>query len=70
MRPSAESVEHVFWLNAAQTLIPDAEVTVSRDTSYPPLPSNPATEALAARAETIYAELARKLTREGSGGAQ
>jgi glutamate carboxypeptidase len=34
----------------------------------PPMPVTPRTEALAARAQTIYGELGLKLTMEGSGG--
>jgi len=54
---------------AKTTVIPDTKVTVSRNVSFPPLPNNAATDALAARAEAIYAGLGRTLGRAGNGGA-
>lgn len=44
-------------------------VTVRRDASYPPLPNNAATDALADRAAAIYAGIGRTLGRGGNGGA-
>lgn len=55
--------------NAANTLIPDTQVSVTRDNSFPPLPNNPATDALATMAERIYGEIGMKLRRGGNGGA-
>ena len=49
--------------------MPDTKVTVSRENSFPPLPSNPHTDALAERAKAIYAELGRELGTGGNGGA-
>jgi glutamate carboxypeptidase len=50
-------------------LIPDTEVTATLKRSFPPMPQNPQSDALAAHAQAIYGELGRKLTLEGSGGA-
>ena len=49
--------------------IPDTTVTVTRNTAYPPLPNNPGTDALADRAEAIYAGLGLPIGRGGNGGA-
>jgi glutamate carboxypeptidase len=54
---------------AKTTAIPDTSVKVSRNVSFPPLPNNAATDALAARAEAIYAGLGLNLGRGGNGGA-
>jgi glutamate carboxypeptidase len=54
---------------AKTTVIPDTKVAVSRAVSFPPLPNNAATDALAGRAEAIYAGLGRTLGRGGNGGA-
>ncbi|RAK55413.1 glutamate carboxypeptidase [Phenylobacterium soli] len=64
-----EEVQSVLEKNAQTTAIPDTKVTVSREPAFPPLPNNPATEALAARAEAIYAGLGLQLARGGNGGA-
>jgi len=64
-----ERVEQVLRRNAETTLIPDTHVTVSRESAYPPLPNNPATDQLAARAQRIYAGIGRTLTTGGNGGA-
>ena len=64
-----DRVEQAFQANAARTQVPDTTVTVSRTPSFPPLASNPGTEALAERAEAIYAGIGRKLGRGGNGGA-
>jgi glutamate carboxypeptidase len=71
VRESADfdRVEAALQANAAKPTIAGTEITVTRRQAYPPLPSNPATEALAARAEAIYAGLGSKLGRTGSGGA-
>ena len=42
-------------------------MTLARN--FPPMAKNAGTEALAAKAEAIYAEIGRKLTLESSGGA-
>ena len=64
-----DRVEQVLRANSAKTVIPDTTVTVEREGAYPPLPSNPATEALADRAQAIYAGLGLTLARGGNGGA-
>jgi glutamate carboxypeptidase len=62
-------VQAVLEKSAAAPMVPDTTVTVSRQTSYPPLPNNAATDALAARAQAIYAGLGLKLATSGNGGA-
>lgn len=64
-----DRVERVYRANAAHTQVPDTTVTVSRTPAFPPLASNPGTDALAARAEAIYAGIGRKIGRGGNGGA-
>ena len=64
-----ERVEHILQDNAARTQVPDTKVTISRTPAFPPLPSNAGTDALAARAEAIYARLGRRIGRGGNGGA-
>ena len=64
-----ERVEKEMARLAEKKLIPDTEVKASVTRGMSPMPANPATEALAARAQLIYGELGLKLTMEGSGGA-
>lgn len=64
-----DKVEAQLKAAAASTVVPDTKVTVSRDPAFPPLPNNPATDALAARAAAIYAGLGRTLGFGGNGGA-
>lgn len=54
---------------AATRLIPDTEVTATLTPGSPPMARNAATDALAARAVTIYAELGRQLSLQSTGGA-
>ncbi len=61
-------VQAVLEKNALTTLVPDTKVTVTGEPSYPPLAINPGTEALASRAEEIYAGLGLKIARGGNGG--
>jgi glutamate carboxypeptidase len=68
-RADFDRVQQAYEANARTTLIPDTKVTVSREPAYPPLPDNPATLALAARAERLYAGLGLALGRGGNGGA-
>lgn len=68
-RAQVGEVQAVLEKNAATTAIPDTKVTISREPAYPPLPSNPATDALAARAQAIYAGLGMQLGTAGNGGA-
>ena len=64
-----DKVDQAFRANAAKPAVSDTAVTVSRTPAFPPLASNPATDALAARAEAIYAGIGRKIGRGGNGGA-
>lgn len=64
-----DKVEAVLRRNAATTAIPDTRVTISREAAFPPLPNNPGTDAIAARAEKIYAAIGRTIGRGGNGGA-
>jgi glutamate carboxypeptidase len=68
-RADFAKVEQAYRANAANTQIPDTTVAVVRESAYPPLPTNPATEALADRAQAIYAGLGLQLGRGGNGGA-
>jgi glutamate carboxypeptidase len=54
--------------HARATIIPDTKVTIRREESFPPLPSNAATDALASRAQAIYAEVGQTLGTGGNGG--
>jgi glutamate carboxypeptidase len=64
-----EKVQATLEKNAQTTIVPDTKVTISREPSFPPLSINPSTEALADRAEAIYAGLGLKIARGGNGGA-
>lgn len=64
-----DRIERDLKKAATSRLIPDTEVTVTLRRSFPPMAQNPRTDALIARAQQIYAEIGRKLTVEGSGGA-
>lgn len=68
-RKQVEDVQAVLEKNAAATEIPDTKVSVSREPAFPPLASNPSTDALAARAKAIYAGLGLTLGTGGNGGA-
>lgn len=62
-------VQRAFEQAAKQTVVPDTRVDVTLTPSFPPLPNNAATDALAVRAQAIYAELGLKLGTAGNGGA-
>jgi glutamate carboxypeptidase len=62
-------VEQTLRQHADTTVIPDTTVTISGGEGFPPLPRNPATDALAARAQRIYAGIGRTLATGGNGGA-
>jgi glutamate carboxypeptidase len=64
-----DRVEQAYRANATKTQVPDTSVAVSRTPAFPPLASNPATDALAARAQAIYAGIDRHIGRGGNGGA-
>jgi len=62
-------VEQILRKNAETTVVPDTKVTISGGEGFPPLPNNPATDKLAARAQRIYAGIGRALAAGGNGGA-
>jgi glutamate carboxypeptidase len=63
-------VVSVFEKNARTTIVPDTKVRVwHQEPFFPPLASNPGTDALADRAEAIYARIGKTITRGGNGGA-
>lgn len=64
-----DRMQGVIAANAAKPSIDGTSVQVSRATSFPPLPDNPATLALAERAARIYGELGRTIGFGGNGGA-
>jgi glutamate carboxypeptidase len=64
-----DRVERALRKNAETTVIPDTKVTISGGEGFPPLPNNPATDRLAARAQRIYAGIGRALAAGGNGGA-
>ncbi|MGA7713250.1 MAG: glutamate carboxypeptidase [Rhizomicrobium sp.] len=64
-----DRVEGQLRKNAETVLVPDTTVTVSREPAFPPLPINPGTDALAARASAIYSSLGKSLIMTGNGGA-
>jgi glutamate carboxypeptidase len=68
-KQQGEDVAALLRANATKTVVPDTTVTVTRETSFPPLPTNPRTDALAALAERIYGEVGLKVLRGGNGGA-
>ncbi len=62
-------VRQAFEAAAHSTSVPDTRVEVSLTPAFPPLPENPGTRALAARAQAIYAQLGLQLGTTGNGGA-
>jgi glutamate carboxypeptidase len=69
---SAEEIDRVekeLATVSQNKLIPDTEVTTSLTRLFPPMAMNAQTQALVTMAQAIYAELGKKLTLEGSGGA-
>ena len=65
----AEETEALFRRNGSNTIVPDTKVTVTREVAFPPLPVNPATDALAAMAKKIYARIGGVTLGGGNGGA-
>ncbi len=55
--------------DAKTTAVPDTKVTVTHDPSFPPLTENSQIDALAARAQSIYAEIGKTVGLGGNGGA-
>ena len=64
-----DRVERDLARVSADRLVPDTEVKMTLVHGFPPMPRSAATDQLAAKAQAIYAEIGRKLTLEGSGGA-
>src|SRR3954452_17761613 len=64
-----DRVERDLGTKSQAKLISDTDVKVSLARNFPPMAKNAGTDALADRAQAIYAEIGRKLTLEGSGGA-
>ena len=62
-------VEAHLKASALTHQIPDTTVTITSNPAYPPLPDNAGTDALADRAEAIYAGLGLTIGRGGNGGA-
>ena len=68
-KADVDKVVQALETSAKTTAIPDTQVTIRRETSFPPLPSNAGTDALADRAEAIYGGLGLQIGRGGNGGA-
>ena len=68
-KAQADAVLQALQESARSHEVPDTTVTVATETAFPPLPENPATAALADRAQAIYAGLGLALGRGGNGGA-
>ena len=64
-----DQVMRAFQAGAGRTSIAETKVDVTTTPSFPPLTINKATDALAARAKAIYADLGMTLTMAGNGGA-
>jgi glutamate carboxypeptidase len=64
-----DRVERELPEMAKNKLIPDTEVTTSLTRSFPIMPQNAQTDALAAMAQRVYGEIGKTLTLGGSGGA-
>jgi len=69
IRKAEERDQILAKLKAAMEPTRDTQVSVIADPGYPPLIETPQVDALAARAQAIYAELGKTLTRSGNGGA-
>lgn len=64
-----ERIERVLKANAQRVAVAGTSVSVTREPAFPPLPRNADTDALAARAKAIYAQIGRELATGGNGGA-
>ncbi|HEY1632421.1 MAG TPA: glutamate carboxypeptidase [Rhizomicrobium sp.] len=64
-----DKVEAALRKNAQALAVAGTSVTVSREPAFPPLPDNPGTRALAARAQKIYGGIGKTLSLSGNGGA-
>ena len=65
----SDDIDALLQRNARTTIIPDTKVTVTHAVSFPPLPLNPATDALATTAQRLYARIGGIVTKGGNGGA-
>jgi len=63
-----EALEATLRRNAAAPSVAGTEVSVRFDPSFPPLSPNPASDALAVRAQAIYREIGLTLGAGGNGG--
>ena len=68
-REEFDRVERDLARVSRNTLVPDTQVKTTLTRGLPPMPRTPQSEALIKTAEAIYAEIGKKLTIEGSGGA-
>ena len=64
-----DRVERELPEAAKNKLIPDTEVTTTLTRTFPIMPQNAQTDALAAMAQRVYGEIGKTLTLGGSGGA-
>ena len=68
-REEFDRVERDLARVSQNKLVPDTQVKTTLSRGLPPMPRTPEAEALVKTAESIYAEIGKKLTIEGSGGA-
>jgi glutamate carboxypeptidase len=69
-KPQLAQVMAVLEKNALEHAVPDTTVKVwHQEKFFPPLASNPGTDALAERAEAIYGGIGKTIARGGNGGA-
>ena len=68
-REEFDRVERDLARISQNKLIADTQVKTTLSRGLPPMPRTPESDALVKTAESIYAELGKKLTIEGSGGA-
>ncbi len=62
-------VQSALQARAQSPMVADTKVVVTSTPAFPPLPTNPRTQALAGQAQVIYAGLGRPLGLAGNGGA-
>lgn len=67
--PDFDAVLAAIEADAASVKVPDTKVSVTHTGAFPPLQETPAVDALARRAQAIYAALGRPLDLTGNGGA-
>jgi glutamate carboxypeptidase len=68
-QPDFDAVLAKIEADAKTVAVPDTTVTVTHDPSFPPLTENAEIDALAARAQAIYAEIGKTVGLGGNGGA-